>query len=515
MKLKLLAPFLSPAFSLRTALVAQQPRQYEAAWAAVADLYATKPFRPAAPFDGAVHVRFEHTGNNHQTRSRYRTIASHSLTRPLSVIELRVGLQGDAIVQLLQEALAGHGCPPLQPLIDWIALTLQAGERTALVRVYDHRVSTLQLDLDLGTSPVDAIDLPDVLDGLQDGLILFTEKLVALLYDKLLTPMFDWLRDQSEVGRRFLDVDTSARELAAFLETTARQNCRTLWVTRSLVLEARDGLAPTTQAARAFRQTLIGHWLKDVRDTADEADTLALADSATMESTRWLNYLFAEETYSGDYPQQGFVIEDDGSTAPFSATWNAMEIAQYYYSAFDVVQTSVSHILAVSLSRTGERKVNDIQRLLDLAVRDVQMLRVEFYESQKYLSRRVEKRLNEILDYWGFDNLVVKRTDQRLQACVERLAELHARAAERSAMLTDLVLLSIGVTSLFGIGLALAEFGRAQTLDPALVPYEGVSFNVAQWIATHSTDRILLSSLIMSLALIVVYAFFRTLKSKS
>jgi hypothetical protein len=515
MKLKLLAPFLSPAFSLRTALVAQEPRQYEAAWSAVANLYGTKPFRPAAPFDGAVQVRFEHTGNNHQNRSRYRTIASHSLTRPLSVIELRVNLRGDAVVRLLHEAFAGHRCPPLQPLIDWIARTLEAGERTALVRVYDHRVSTLQLDLDVGASPVDAGNLPHVLDGLQDGMILFAEKLVELLYGELLTPMFDWLRDDSDVGRRFLDVDASAQELTAFLETTAQQNCRTLWVTRSLILESKDGLAPDSDAARTFRRTLVGHWLKDVRDGTGDPDTHELAENATMESTRWLNYLFAEEAYRSDYPEQGFLLDDDGSAAPFSATWNAMEIAQYYYAAFDVVQTSVSHILAVSLSRTGERKVNDIQRLLDLAIRDVQMLRVEFYESQKYLSRRVEKKLNEILDYWGFDELLSKRTDQRLEACVERLAELHARAAERSTMLTDLVLLSIGVTSLFGIGLALAEYGRAHTLDPALVPYEGVSFNVAQWIAAHSTDRILLASLVMSLALIVIYAFFRTLKSKS
>lgn len=545
MRLKLLAPFLSPGFSLRSALVAHEPEKYETAWVKARNQYSPPPLRFEA-LDKQPVVRFEHTGNTEERkRSRYRTISSDSLARPLPVIELQVPATGDPIVRMLRESFPDRDppIPHLKELIESIALTLRDGKRTALLRVYDYRVSIMQLDFKFELKPsafeiepsrVDEEALGNMLDGLQEGAILFAEKLVDLYHDEILVPLFTWIREETEVGNQFIDTEDSARVSESFLEGMARQRCRTLWVTRSLILEEKDGLTPD------FRQALIRNWLKDVPDdgralpragekadsktkkqaageTKEQAGSNAekQPDSETMESTRWLNYLFAEKSYPGEYPEQGWSRDKDGNAQSFSPTWDAMEVAQYYYSAFDLVQTSVSHILAVSLSRTGEHKVNEMQWLLDLAIREAQMLKVEYYENRKYYSREVEKKLGEILKYWGFENLLEKQTEQRVKACVERLTELNARAAERSAILTDLVLLAIGVTSVFGVGLALAQYGRAQTLDPALIPYEGVSFNVAQWIAARSTDGILLASLGMSLALIVIYAVFRMMKYKA
>ncbi len=552
MRLKLLAPFLSPRFSLRSALVAHEPVEYEKAWRSARDLYQETPPEFGALAGGRVQARFEHTGNTEEgKRSRYRTIASHSLARPLPVLELQVTATGDVIVEMLRESFPDRRdqTAPLKKLVDGMANELKAGNRIALLRVYDHRVSMLQLDFEIeldpsdferkrstsepDASPVNEEGLRKTLDDLQQGAILFTEKLVALYHGEVLVPMFNWIREDTEVGRQFIDDEETAQVSARFLEDMAQQRCRTLWVTRSLIFEKKENLAAD------FRQALVESWLKDVPDDGQEAPgATEQADSKTKEqpkagrkeqadaekkkqadvkkkeSTRWLTYLFAEDTYSGDYPEQGW-LNDNGRARSFSPTWDAMETAQYYYSAFDLVQTSVSHILAVSLSRTGEHKVNEMQWLLDLAIREAQMLRVEYYENKKYYSRQVAKKLDEILKYWGFENLLEKQTEQRVEACVERLTELNARAAERSAILTDLVLLAIGVTSVFGVGLALAEYGRAQTLDPALIPYEGVSFNVAQWIAARSTDDILLASLGMSLALIAIYAVFRMLKYKA
>lgn len=531
MRLKLLAPFLSPEFSLRSALVVHEPAKYEAAWLSAKQRYSEAPLTFGEHIKEMPAVRFEHIGDKEERKhSRYRTIASHSLTRPLPVIELQVSVKGDAIIEKLRQSFSDQDCqiPPLKKLVDSIARTLEGGKRIALLRVYDHRIGILQLDFDLGpfASTVDPKDLPQVLDGLQKGAILFAEKLVDLYHDEILVHLFDWIR-KIEVVRRFIDDETSAKELAASLGAMVRQRCRTLWVTRSLILEEKDKLAPTSDQARNFRRALIGHWLKDVPDDSQKAPRAEeedgpktprpeeQADSETMESTRWLNYLFAEKSYPGPYPEQGWSTDHLGSALSFSPTWDAMETAQYYYSAFDLVQTSVSHILAVSISRTGERRVNEMQSLLDLAIRDVQMLTVEFYENQKYYSRQVEDKLAEILKYWGFEDLLTKQTTQRVAACVDRLTELNARTAERSAILTDLVLLAIGVTSVFGVGLALAQYGRAQTLNPALIPYEGATFNVAQWIAERSTDGILLASACTSLALIFLYAIFRMLKYKA
>ena len=235
MRLKLLAPFLSPGFSLRSARVAHEPGKYEAAWASADNLYkTTRPKFGTSP-ENPVQVRLEHTGKNtERKRSRYRSIASHSLARPLPVIELKVPATGDTIVKLLRESFPDQDppIPHLKELIDSIAGTLGSGQRTALLHVYDHRVSTLQLDFkfELGPSTVDAKDLPQLLQGLQEGAILFAEKLVDLCHDEILVPMFKWIREETEIGGQFIDDEDSAQVSGRFLEDMARQRCRTLWV---------------------------------------------------------------------------------------------------------------------------------------------------------------------------------------------------------------------------------------------------------------------------------------------
>jgi hypothetical protein len=192
-----------------------------------------------------------------------------------------------------------------------------------------------------------------------------------------------------------------------------------------------------------------------------------------------------------------------------------MIIAQYYYAAFDHLQSIISRILAISVAGDGTRKVSTVKALLDEAVRQAHMLKLEYEENRKYYAPRVGAEVDEILEGWGFEDGLRQRIDERLADCDQRLGEIHSRALERGSVYTDLILLAIGIVAIFQIPLSLADYGRAMTTDPNLYVYDqSSSWNVVGWLGASTTDALLIAGLVLSVGLTLLYAWFRTSKSR-
>jgi hypothetical protein len=86
---------------------------------------------------------------------------------------------------------------------------------------------------------------------------------------------------------------------------------------------------------------------------------------------------------------------------------------------------------------------------------------------------------------------------------------LHQKEAARSAIYTDIILLGIGITSIFGTSLALAEYGRTMATDADLGSYDVTRTPFIDWFAALPTDVILVGASILSLLLVVLYAYYR------
>jgi len=539
MRLKLLAPFVIRGLDLNAARILQNPGGYEEAWDAV-----RREIAEAAPRDlpGAAGIarvpgidapavkacRLTHASAfTQRVGSRYRTIDAHSLPRALHALELEVEPEAHHVAEWLR----AHGEGPVGTAI--LESIGSAPPVRGLVRVHDHGIALLEVDLPVppllweaagapGRAPAPPPGAPsfeEAMDTLQQVGISFAEAFVDHLYPSVLEPFFRWIRGRTPLQGRYVRADRPAAVGGSEMTTS-----RALWVTRSLLFTAADPNAPEA------RDRIIRHWLKDV---ADDERARACRQREDAHSTRWLNYLFREGVTEGHggYPAHGWAYgptargwgtgpDAGGRSAeamarPFAPAWDAMVITQYYYAAFDHLQSTISRILAISVAGDGTRKVSTVKALLDEAVRQANMLKLEFEENRKYYAHRVGAEVDEILDGWGFEEGIRRQVDQRLADCDQRLGEIHSRAMERSSVYTDLILLAIGIVAIFQIPLALAEYGRAATTDPALYVYDQSSaWNVVGWLGASTTDALLIAGLVLSAGLTLLYAWFRTSKSR-
>lgn len=549
MRLKLLAPFALEGFRLHAARILEAPGAYERAWDDVAAAWRTDasgPTRWQHDENGLVveRVTFTHsTRFGAGGRSRYRTIHAHTLPRPLHAVELVVRPTAEQLIAWLTgargllERTEDAAPVALGEVEQSVAVAVGAMDRppAALVRVHDHGVALFEMDLPVRADHLRAAWERDPaggvgvqLDALQQLGIALTETVVERVADPVLAGFTDWLQRRVAFSTRFLrtpapraaaDVDGARSDDGAPAPATA--GGPTLWVTRSLILESADEVASTPGRRPSLRHAVAGHWLKDVNDADGVAARCGTDPRASC--TSWLNYFFGEAAYDEGYPADGWfgraVDNHDPQPAvwagPFSPEWDAMLIAQFYYAAFDRLQTSISQILAISVAGENRRSIATVKAELDGAIRDAHMLNLDFEESRKYYARRVAVKADEILDEWGFEQGVRRQVDRRIEDCSRRLDELHSQGIERSGVYTDLILMAIGVTGVFEALLALAMYGRTMSADPYLQVYDRTSpFNIAAWIGGSSTDVILLAGAFLSLGLVLVYVFVRLSRSK-
>jgi len=535
-RLKLLAPVSTPDFALRAPMIQQRPGAYGRAWAeATRDARETPPdLAPDALPASVTELRFVHDpACCDPPGSRYQSIERHSLARPLHAVELELSPRGSAAGHVVEEAFRrarsaldeetdARSLPLIESLASALRHRAEEGELTALVRVFDHGVSLLEIDLplpeELQAAPPDRI--PDALDHLQRASIFFVETLANVVAGTIVPALTRWLGDERAIGELFLEPSARERHDIDLEETRATA---ALWVTRAIIVEPHDPIASPDEPERRAR--IFSHWLKDVPPPgkkeseasggASIARTDARVDTAPdAVSIRWLNYLFAEASYEHPYPAAGWTRDRAGVAQPFCPSWDAMLIAQYYYAAFDLLQSLASRILAIAVSRDVNRGVDEIKRLLDTAIRNSNMLSVEFHENAKYYARRVAERVDDILDDWAFHERLLRQTKDRIEDCGQRLAELHSRGIERSGFYTDIILVAITIAAIFEMLLFLADYGRTMSSDAELATYDQSTWNIADWIASRSTDSVLLAAAVLTLGLIALYVLFRRLGSR-
>ena len=530
MKLKLLAPFRCPGLMIRSEMQVDDPSGYSVLWDVIEDAF--RRSNDSLRWSDAVEtLHFAHASRHGGRQSnRYRTIDADSLLRPMHVLEIVVDSSMLGVAHLLEadSTCATTGSPADDPrttrpegqrdangMMEAVDSRLQTRPPRILLRVYDVTISLMELDLELDPAllPEDVAEIAETLDRLQQLGIDLAERLATACERQILRPLFSWIENTVPSSERFLRFDTGFYDP----NTDATERAQThvdaapasvLWVTRTLILEERD-CDDSSASACDTRSAVIRHWLKDVEGSEDGEVVTRIIDDPTASSTHWLNYLFRERAGAGPYPERGWSSGPTGLAQPFCAVWEAMTNAQYYYAAFDLLQTVIHRVLARSYTPSSALELRSLKAQLDDVVKESNLVILDYRENFKYYRRAVHAAITEILDQWGFDSVLLEQIQHGIDACNERIQELHAGASARSSMYTDLILLSIGVTSVFGILLGLLDYGRTLAGDVSLAAYERGSFNFIDWIAAHSTDGILLVAAIVSTGLVGLYFHFK------
>jgi hypothetical protein len=186
-----------------------------------------------------------------------------------------------------------------------------------------------------------------------------------------------------------------------------------------------------------------------------------------------------------------------------------MRYAQFFYAALDVVDTRLTGILADTAAAGARWQLERLRgQLLALSQR-AELVIMDRQNLSKYLKRSVRAEMEAILGYWEYESLVETPVRFKIGICDRRLAELAARRTARSSLFTDLILLGIGITSVLATALALTEFGRTMASEPGLGRYDVGRNAVTGWFASQPADAVLITSGVVSAALVVLYLIFR------
>lgn len=341
---------------------------------------------------------------------------------------------------------------------------------------FDHGLMLLDVVVPLELYRASLGFSPKALDDLESWAVEMGERISRAVERQVIAPVVGALR---RAQPRFEVLEPAASNLS-----DPRELGRPLWVTRSLYLE------PSGETIRPA----LRHWLSNT-GPASESIADSLADGSAGSSVMWLNYAFISPS-----PTE--------ASAGQEACWAGLRQAQYFYGALDRIDTLLARVLAESGAESAPAQLERLRRALMRLSRRAEQIVMDRQRVSRYLPRDVRKEMDRILDTWDHDRLLQEPVNFKVEVCHRQLAELERRRSARAGVVTDLILLCIGITSILATALAISDFGRETALDPRLTGMDGSG--LVGWIAAQPADAILVASTVISLAAIGVYFYFRS-----
>lgn len=480
MILKLLAP-IRTEFAIISERPLQQADDYAAFWSHVDNLSGKFTQQIGDDVAKLHQVYFAHRQISDQG-SKYQTLTSDSMSRSLHILEVHLRLSPKHIPT--PDNMDGQTRWMHQHLVDNL--------KHIVIRVYDHHIALLEADisLDAHMQGLSSAEISEKTADLEKAAIALGENISRLCYKNVMAPLFEWLK-QIRRANEYIDM---------FDSPIATE--RVMWVTRTIIFEEQDTV---------LRREMIHHWLENSGGAEVEPESGKTYTELVQEDKRgyllhWLNYLIREGLYNADRLN---IHQPTIPARPFCDEWQAMIYAQYYYATLDFVDSHLTTILAKAWAPVGDLKIDSLKSLLEYNLRNANLLLLQRQDNAKYYKRSVKNVLDTILAYWGFQDVLVLPVQQKITLCESRLQLLMQQEAAKSAIFTDMILLSIGITGIFSTFLGLAEFGRTMATDVELASYDLNSANLIEWLAAQPTDVILVLSLILSMVLAILYLFFR------
>ena len=436
------------------------------------------------------------------TQSRFRNIDHNSLLRPLELIKLVVNEGDNEITQVFRDVKK-------QIFEDRELTDIDLVPGSMVVRLFNNSIGILELDVKLNEFFNDD-KIESSLDCLQEFGVTLGENLAQLVYKKNIEDFLNkliTLSDSSQfimLGRFNYEV-AKANKILVPESTPEKYDIVVNWVTRTLLYEEEDSGRPSK---------IIEHWLKD---SGVPELTTSVVENPDKCAYRWLNYLFRETSYKPKIIEANGIKKID-YTIPFCDVWEAMLISQYYYCAFETLNDSLDITLSAAFLNNRKKKIKNrqnlkkINRKLEREIIDAHEILIEYQNNFAYYKRNVASYVKDIMNGWDFDNSILNQVKNKIELCEQRMKALHQKTSERSALYTDLLLLSIAVISVIAFMFQVIEYGRNISHNADLAVYESNSFNLVKVLSERPTDFAITIGLGLMVVIFIIYYVFRRSK---
>lgn len=472
--------------------VIYNPEQYNSLWNEARNIFENDTF-------GFEKIIWSHVLKQHRkTRSRFRTVDQNSLLRPLELIKLVIQENDVEIEEIFNESKNRISNEDVLSSIELV-------QESIVVRLFNNSVGILELDVKMNAF-FNNDNLQTSLDRLQEFGVSLGEDLAQFIYktkiEQFLRKLLSLTNSAKFIVHDLFDYEVAKSNKILVPESSPEKyEIVVNWVTRTLLYEQEDKESPAE---------LIKHWLKDsgapelIRSVVEHPNECAY---------RWLNYLFRESSYI-HAKAEGNTNKID-YTVPFCDEWEAMLISQYYYCAFETLNDSLDTTLSAAFLNYRTKKfknrlsLKDLNRKLEREIIDGNEILIEYQNNFAYYKRNVAKYVKEIMEGWDFEDSILNQVNNKIELCEQRMEVLHQKTSERSALYTDLLLLSIAVISVIAFMFQVIEYGRNISHNADLAVYESNSFNLVKVLSERPTDFAITIGLGLMILIFIIYYIFR------
>ncbi len=254
-------------------------------------------------------------------------------------------------------------------------------------------------------------------------------------------------------------------------------NPEVFWISRTLLFDS--------EPLKTQQQQLIREWLEHTYRPEDADDIIKGQIDYSM---TWLNYVVINPTSNRD------------------ERIDAMILAQYYYSAQEHCNKQLKRAIDEAYNST---KNEAAQKRLSRSRVKSRLHQVDYHEHLKYLTRTKRRLLEEILQCWNYDQLT-ENGQRMIEVCSSKIEETENIKREKSALLTDLLLVALSFFTVFELSLYLTELSREMMSRPTLDFNDDTRSFMLQFIAEIDTDVMFGSGFFLTLLLVFIYKIIKS-----
>ncbi|GAA4742292.1 hypothetical protein [Gordonia alkaliphila] len=262
-------------------------------------------------------------------------------------------------------------------------------------------------------------------------------------------------------------------------KTSATAQLSPRWTSGAMILDA-----------EVVPHTSVAEWLG--AQGIEDAEIAQFCSGDRNQVANWMRYVYR-------------IAQARSSSLLDSQEIRPMRYCQYIYAAAEIADEELSVALGRSYDNVRHREVSAVRTTLNESANRLRVLDLEHSALLKKISPGERSAIAQILTHWEFSDLVVQPAEAKGTAARERLAELTSRNQRTAALISEVILLGIALTSLFATVLALMQYGRSMVSDPTYSSYAQESGSFLDQLSGVSTNAMLIGTFTICIVLSAAY----------
>ena len=188
--------------------------------------------------------------------------------------------------------------------------------------------------------------------------------------------------------------------------------------------------------------------------------------------------------------------------------WQALLFVQYYYAAFESLNTGLQRYIGASLSTLSKREIRSLSDTLREIHTFASMTAIEFDENILNLQSSRRSMALALSSRYHIESLIgaVSKKQEVLSDLINKLFEKSTRSYQQ---FVELILFSLGGLALIDLSISMSSYVKSEVGDPSRSPSQDNVWGVLDLIELIPPDVLLTASMLVLILMSGIYLFLQ------